>query len=233
MRALALDTETVPTKAALALPYPDADRPPPSNYKSEDAIAKWREADRAAWETARIKSYSLNPRLCRVLCVGWENADAVRKAGVPISGTFYAPTEEDEVGVLNEFWSLFTNNPEMQRVVTWNGTWDLRVLILRSMHLNVGIPATAPIREWMRKYSTTHHFDVKNVLLNWPNGYPTGEGLTEWARFFGITEERPGLSGADVYPLYLGEQHEEIQAYCGGEVRALTAIYHRTHPIFG
>jgi hypothetical protein len=34
-----LDIETVPTDAALAMPYPAADRQPPANYKSDDAIA--------------------------------------------------------------------------------------------------------------------------------------------------------------------------------------------------
>ena len=60
---LIIDIETVPLASALAAPYPEAERQPPSNYKNADAIERWHEKDRAEWQASRVKACSLDPRL--------------------------------------------------------------------------------------------------------------------------------------------------------------------------
>lgn len=225
---LVLDIETIPLEASLTRPYP-TDRQPPANYKSEETIAKWRESDRQRWETDRAKEYSLNPRLGRVLCLGWAVTD---DDGVLLKhGVEYAATEGQEFIALGHFWQKVAE--ESARVVTWNGNWDLRFLVMRSLACNVQ-PSIGGglIREWFRKYVTQPHFDCKAVVLNW-DVRVSGEGLDEWSKFLGLPGKSDGISGKDVWPLYQGGMHDEIAEYCMRDVLATTAVYERLVPYFG
>lgn len=216
---LVLDIETVPLAAAMDAPYPEQDRQPPANYKSEDAIGRWRLSDRAKWEADRAKECSLNPRLGRVLCLGTSH------------GVIMAPTEADERALLEQFW-VYVDEADGQ-VVTWNGSWDLRFLVLRSLHHGVRPSIFGQtIGAWFRKYATAPHFDCKAVVMQWDVRI-AGEGLSQWAAFFGVPGKMDGLSGADVYPLYLGGQLEEIATYCAADVAATQAIYERIVGTFG
>lgn len=60
MSTLFLDIETVPLTSSLEMPYPDAERMPPANYKNPEAIQGWREKDRATWSESRVKECSLH-----------------------------------------------------------------------------------------------------------------------------------------------------------------------------
>lgn len=227
---LVLDIETLPTEAALTAPYPE-DRQPPANYKSAETIAKWRESDRERWTEERVKKASLNPRLCRILCLGWATVPADETSVVTDSGILYAEQPEQEADLLTAFWRMVAMHDG--NVVTWNGGWDLRVLTLRSaMH---GItPTVGPqhISLWQKKYRTAPHFDVKAVLLNW-DVMQAGEGLSEWAAFFGVPGKTDGLSGKDVYPLFQGGMHDEIAEYCMQDVLATAAVYGKVRDYFG
>lgn len=216
---LILDIETVPLEAAMQAQYPASERTPPANYKSDEAIAKWRTTDRAKWEVDRAKECSLNARLGRVLCLG-TNEGVITAAG-----------EDEEGTVLREFWRLVLKHDG--QVVTWNGSWDLRFLILRSLYHGIDSTVSAEtVSKWLKKYSTDPHFDCKAVLLNWDVRI-AGEGLSQWAEFLGVPGKLDGISGADVYPLYLGGQLDEIAAYCAADVAATQAIYERIAPMFG
>lgn len=214
-----IDIETVPTEAALAIPYPEADRTPPANYKSDEAIERWRTNDRLAWVDASIKQYSTNPRLGRVLCVGTS------------LGASYATIEREEARALAFFWdSVFHTTG---RVVTWNGAWDLRFLVLRSAILGVQ-PSLSPmkIREWFRRYTVSPHFDCKAVLLNW-DVRVAGEGLDEWGAALRVGHKAEGLDGGQVWPLFLEGEHEAIERYCMADVELTKGIYHVLAPVFG
>ena len=223
---LILDIETVPQEAAMGAPYPAAERNPPANYKSEEAIGKWRIKDESDWADARAKECSLTPRLGRVLCVGW------KESGKP-SMSATARTEAEERGLLDTFWEKVAHGENfVHSVVTWNGSWDLRFLLLRSIMLGV-TPSirSSTIKGWFRKYSFTDgHFDCKAALTNWEPR--STEGLDEWARSLGLTGKTDGMRGADVYPLYLAGHYEEIAAYCEQDVEATAAVYEKIAPYF-
>jgi hypothetical protein len=215
---LIIDIETVPLAASLLAPYPEADRNPPANYKSDDAIAKWRASDRETWTKGWTKECSLNPRLGRVLCVGMPH------------GVVVAETEMREVDALREFWKAVWKSGG--DVVTWNGGWDLRFLVIRS--LARGIEPTVPsetIRSWFRKYATAPHFDCKAVLTNW-EPFKAGEGLSEWGTFLCGGGKCEGMTGADVFPLYQLGHFQEIADYCAQDVAATLAIYNKIAPMF-
>lgn len=215
---LILDIETVPLAASMDAPYPKDERNPPANYKSEDAIAKWRASDEQKWAGERAKECSLNPRLGRVLCIGTSD------------GLWMAEDQDAEKSLLQSFWERVHYHDG--QVVTWNGAWDLRFILMRSLYH--GIEPTIggqAIAAWFRKYTTAPHFDCKAVLLNW-DVRVSGEGLDQWAQFFGLPGKLGGISGADVYPLYLAGRYDEIAEYCVQDVAATQAIYERIRGVF-
>lgn len=216
---IVIDVETVPLAESLLAPYPEATRQPPANYKSEEAITKWRDADRASWAEARVKECSLNPRLGRLVVFGSS------------AGVLTAPTEQDEPALLEAAWALIRG--AAGRVVTWNGTFDLRFLLIRSLAHGIrpGVRAEV-IRQWFARYHTYPHFDCKAVLLNWDVKI-AGEGLNEWGAFFGLEGKTGGLTGKDVWPLYQAGDVAGIARYCEGDVALTQAIYDKIHHYFG
>jgi hypothetical protein len=210
---LVLDIETVPLAASLAMPYPEATRSAPANYKTDEAIAKWREADRIKWYEDRAKECSLNPRLGRIVVIG-TNVE-----------TIVAPAEADEREALVRFWEYVKAFAGF--VVTWNGSWDLRFLVIRSLAHGV-TPSVPPsvVQSWFKKYSTHQHYDCKAVLMNWDTA-KAGDGLNEWAAFFGIGEKMNGMTGADVWRLYQEGNASTIAKYCQQDVALTAAIYAR------
>ena len=214
-----LDIETVPLSEALAVPYPDADREPPASYKSDDAIARWRERDRNSWMAERVKVCSLSPRLGRVLCIGTSD------------GVLMAQTPAEEANILAAAWRELEY--ARGRVVTWNGSWDLRFILLRSMALGVDIPLPpSTIREWFKRYATVYHVDCKAVLTNWEPPVK-GEGLSEWATFLGLPPKTAGITGADVFGMAQAGRFDAIAAYCAQDVATTAAVYEKLQPVFG
>ena len=222
---LILDIETVPLASSLTVPFDRSSVTPPANYKTSEAIKSYIDKAELEYPARRVKECSLNPRLGRVLCIGMAT-------DVPnLWPVAMAATEEDEADVLRTFWKHVALHDG--RVVTWNGSWDLRFLVVRS--LSHGIVPTVSgdiVSKWFKKYTTEPHFDCKAVLLDW-DVRQIGEGLSQWAAFFGVAGKLDGLSGADVYPLYEGGQLDEIAQYCAADVAATQAIYERIAPVFG
>lgn len=213
-----IDIETVPLAASMAAPYPEAERQPPANYKNPETIEAWREKDRAAWAEQRAKECSLNPRLGRVLCVGVAAPDGEMM--------YYAPTEDGEREVLRAFWDEMMDGGMPTKAITWNGAWDLRFLVVRSLLLGVTVPVDARIvRDWSKPYNTECHCDVKRVLVG--DGITKGEGLDEWATAFGLPGKTDAWTGASVYPAYRDGRHDEIYDYCLGDVRATRTLYQK------
>lgn len=217
-----IDIETVPLAASMAAPYPEAERQPPANYKNPDAIEAWRERDRAAWAEQRAKECSLNPRLGRVLAIGMATpAD---------EGVYYAQDEDAEKTVIRAFWDELMEDGMPTKAITWNGAWDLRFLVVRSLILGLTIPVDARIvRDWAKPFNTDWHTDVKRVLVG--DGITKGEGLDEWARVFGLPGKADGWTGASVYPAYLEGRHQDIQDYCLADVVATRSLYQIVAPI--
>lgn len=217
-----IDIETVPLAASMAAPYPEGDRLPPANYKNPDAIEGWRERDRLAWAEQRAKECSLNPRLGRVLAIGMATpAD---------EGVYYAQDEELERAVIRAFWDELLADGMPTKAITWNGAWDLRFLVVRSLILGLTIPVDAHIlRRWGQPFNTEWHTDVKRVLVG--DGITKGEGLDEWARVFGLPGKADGWTGASVYPAYLDGRHQDIQDYCLADVVATRSLYQIVAPI--
>jgi hypothetical protein len=226
MSYVVIDIETVPLAASMAQPYPEGERQPPAHYKNADAIDAWRERDRETWAQERAKVCSLSPRLGRVLCIGMADEDGIT--------TPYARTEEEEATALETFWdrmALTPNRHVFPEIVTWNGGWDLRFLVVRSLVLGVELPVTGyVVRDWFKPYNTDFHTDLKRLLVG--DGVTKGEGLDEWSAAFGIVGKTLGWTGASVYPAYLESRHAEIASYCTADVEATHQLYRRIASAF-
>lgn len=219
MSILVIDVETLPLAASLAQPYPDADRLPPSNYSKPEAIASWREKDRAAWQDQRIKECSLTPRLGRIACLGYALNDEDPT-------TVSALTEESERTLLMGFWNLI---PKANRLVTFNGSFDLRFLAVRSAVLGIDPMLSAGVSWWFRRYTTSPHFDCRAVLTGWDDRQ-TGK-LGEWCATFGIPCEN-GVSGSDVYALAQLGEWDAIADHCRADVGQTRELYRKIAPLF-
>ncbi len=213
-RPLILDIETVPIAAHLETPYPIDDRSPPStSQRTVASITKWREKDRAKWTAERAKECSLNPRLGRVLVIGTSVE------------TLVVDDPAHEAAALTRFWEIAHGTGG--RVVTWNGSWDLRFLVIRSLAHGVTIPLPpSVVQGWFKRYVTFPHYDCKAVLMNWDTAR-AGDGLNEWATFFGLEGKADGMTGADVWPLYQAGRLEDVVRYCEQDVALTAAIYQR------
>jgi hypothetical protein len=221
MKTLFLDLETLPLASSLAAPYPDAERLPPSNYKNPEAIASWRDKDRAAWSEQRAKECALTPRLGRVAALGF----ALDACDVNVR---LAETESEEVVLLDAAWELIE---DAGRIVTFNGSFDLRFLVVRSMIHGIRPHATVgKVADWFRRYSTFPHFDCRAVLTGWDDRQ-TGK-LHEWCQSFGIHCDDT-TTGADVFTFAQSGEWGKIDAHCKADVSSTRGLYHRIVPVFG
>lgn len=219
---LVVDIETVPLAASLAVPFDAASIEYPANYKSDEAKAKYAANAEATHQTSLIKKASLNPRIGRVLCIGLKREDEE-------TIVLTAPTEADEVSILRRFWEIVDSFSFGPRMTTWNGQFDLRFLVIRS--LAHGLEAPVSTREWFKKYNHASHLDCKAALLNY-DVIQKGEGLDEWAAFFGLQGKPEGMDGSKVYPMYCEGRLAEIADYCRADVDATAAIADRIVPFY-
>lgn len=222
MTALAADIETVPTSAALALPYPVEERQPPASYTKPETIAAWYQRDRVEWETARIKTYSLSPLHGRVVSIGlaWDDEDEIE------THALVAETGAEEATMLGEFWERVASADPL---VTWNGAgFDVPFLLTRSAILGV----TNTPSGLMKRYASDRHYDVKQVVCGFDSQRmrTPGNSLSDWAQAFGM--EPKIAHGSQVYTMYREGRFFDIGAYAADDARLTLALYHRVSGVF-
>lgn len=228
----AFDIETIPLTEALTAAFDRTAASPPANYKNPEAIEGWYVKEEARWRAARVKECSLNPRLGRIVAIGTADAKA--------EGVLLAMEPADEAGVLEQFWTRAhaavydaRGSAGLPQLITWNGAFDIRFALIRSLALDVDVQVhPSVIRAWLRKYDSRTHFDVKAALLN-HDVKVSGEGLDEWARFFGFEVKPDGTTGADVYAMVLNGEWERLRTYAQHDARVTWRLYEHVSRVFG
>lgn len=248
---LSIDLETVPLESSIAtmpvieipeIPdvsmYPTPERPHPANYKDPLKINEWERKDRIKWETEQvtarelaienkaiaiqkyIKDCSLDPYLGRIVAIGvaTDVSDAIAAT---------APTEADEVALLERFWKGVRG---AALVVTFNGRqFDLAFIRTRSILL--GVKPTLggrEIGEWFRKYTTRPMFDVMDVLADFDNR--NRRPLAFYCK--ALLGKEKGHDSGSVYERYQRGEIDDIGRSAASDAADTLAIYQRISPYF-
>jgi predicted PolB exonuclease-like 3'-5' exonuclease len=210
--ALILDIECVATADALAAYDPD-ERTPPSNYKSDEAVAKWREADKAAF----LKDATFSPRTSQIIAIGLydDNAEPDERAQVLTTDGY------SEGAIIH---NALVNVAAAARLVTFNGLgFDLPFLLTRAAVLGLHIPFLPS--KYLRRYTTIPHTDLFAVLANYGPARK-GDSLHGWARAFSLPIDDQH-SGADIAALHAAGEWGAIRAHCRSDITLTAALYER------
>jgi predicted PolB exonuclease-like 3'-5' exonuclease len=216
--AVACDLETVPLASSLALPYRLEDRDVPQitktgKYRSQEDLDAWIAADMLTWQRQRLKGYSTDPRLGRIVSVGVAvTSDMARlelplKAAGTMRGAGVAPTEADEAALITNLWNTLA---VAERVVTFAGQFfDLPFLIIRSLLLDVEVPDSIEVPKLLVRYRSAPHMDVSELLANWSP--QRRASLEDWAAAFGFPPKL--MHGDEVFDAYVAERWDLLAEY--------------------
>jgi DNA polymerase elongation subunit (family B) len=161
-----------------------------------------------------LDTLGLDPCTGRIICIGvhWLELDRSR-----------AYCQDDERGLLANFWSDI-GQIRPHRFVTFNGkSFDFPYINIRSaIH---GVPIPRDILLDSRRFSTEHHFDVREILTNFER-YRKGT-LEFFCQIFGVPSPKNGIDGSKVGDYFKQGRLEEIAWYCLADCRATAELYLR------
>jgi len=167
---IVIDIETMPNMSIIdKLPEPKIDSRLKDQEKIGAAIKKAKQA--------QIDSMALSPLYGRVASV------CALVGTVQEMSAAKGCTDEHERGVVVAAMRTLTlSNNARPELVTFNGiTFDLPFLYTRAMVLGIDISdiGVPPLSFWTRRYSTTPHCDLCQVLAGWDR--QAMRSLDEWA----------------------------------------------------
>jgi predicted PolB exonuclease-like 3'-5' exonuclease len=210
--ALILDLECVATADALTAYDPD-ERTPPSNYKSDEAVAKWRESDKAAF----LRDATFSPRTSQIVAIGFYDdlAEPDERAQVLTTDGY------SEAAIIR---NALVNIACAARLVTFNGLgFDLPFLLTRAALL--GVNTLIKPSAYLRRYTPLPHTDLFAILSNYGPARK-GDSLHGWARAFGLPIDDQH-SGADIAALHAAGEWDAIRAHCRSDITLTAALYER------
>ena len=201
-KRLFFDIETATNFDKLVfMPEPTA----PGNLKDPEKIAvaiKEKKED-------QINNAPLDPDYGRILCIGYAcDVDVVPDV---LSG--------DEAVMLGNFWNILGECGG--RCVGYNIlSFDLPYIMRRSIDLGV----KNNISLHLAKYRIEPVTDLFGILYNWG----MGKGLKQVAKLYGLTNNAPDVSGADVANMPI----EQVIAYCASDVSLTQQLYARMTGVY-
>ena len=174
---------------------------PPANYKNPEAIREW-EDDARIKEVARA---ALDPDLCRVVAIGWQQSDGVIHSQTANPMTTARNPEEDLL-------QIFLKLPNPFCGFNLCG-FDLPVLMRRCQYLGLRCPDLN-----LDRYRTPHLDLMERLSFH---GRMKSRSLKFYARRLGIPLD-DAIDGADVPGLVVASRWDEVKAHIESDV-ALTA----------
>lgn len=214
------DIETIPGQDSWIREYYDAkieEPKPPGNYKSEEAIAKWkRENPRENLVEEALEKTVFEGATNHIIALSW-NVGGVREETL-----FLGSDLSKEGDLLQTFFDDIANIKAPYQPTFYGhniAAFDLRVIKQRAMVLGIKPPPVFPVdfKPWDK-----HIYDT---MLKWGNGRDYVK-LDLIARAFGI-QGKEGMDGSKVYGAWKEGRYREIADYCAADVRMTVEVYKR------
>jgi len=212
MRTRILDIETGPLEQAKEWL---AEEPitAPSHYKDPEKIASYI----AKAEAERAERFALDPDLARIVALGWHDIGSE-----PI--VHLCSNEFEEREGLKLFWQSYASGGETRFITFFGHTFDLPMLVLRSLYLDVPHPHVS----FFPSYKAYPHKDLAEVLGLY--GARRGvKSLAFYCRKFGI-DSFDDVSGKDIGALVADgsrEAWEKIHNHCLSDLTLTQALAER------
>jgi predicted PolB exonuclease-like 3'-5' exonuclease len=129
--------------------------------------------------------------------------------------------EEGEATLVQRFFAAVARHHP--RLVGWNsGGFDLPCLVYRAIHHGIRAPDFYARRGYRYRYDEDWHLDLMDLLAGY--GATPRVALDEMAALVGVPG-KVGMTGADVWPLFLQGERDRIRAYCTADVLTTTLIF--------
>lgn len=181
----------------------------PGNYKDPakiEAFIKEAEAERA-------EKFALNADTCRCVAIGWHDV------GYGDPKVRLCKNETEERHGLIEYW--MTYRQQFTKIVTFNGArFDLPVLVMRSIYLDVEYPEIVIKPEWK-----SPHVDLWQVL-SVQGARKDVASLRFYAKRFGIgTLDK--VHGSEIGKLVAEGRWDEVEAHCLSDIGLTHALANR------
>ncbi len=222
----AWDIETAPMTTALALPYPEQFRQPPSNYSKPETIGAWREKDRAAWEEDRIKEFSFSPRTGRIvaLSINYRGQEAIDLTAVD---------EKDEKDlILSGLTLLCDKGDRNDLIVGFNSRqFDWPFLMIRMCYHRIDPYAIQSHRAFWNdcnnRYSK-YNVDLREMLTF--GDYRAKGTLSDWSEWAGVGAK--DTKGSQVWEWVQEGNADAIALHCRGDAHRTGAVFERVYPLY-
>lgn len=209
MTYLFIDLETLPTEEPWVKDEISENTTHPGNMSKPETIAAWeRDKKPAAVKEALVKT-AVDTSLAQILCIGYAIDDQETKV---ITG--------DEISILNSFFSLYSSLKQPLLVGHNIVNFDLPLLYHRAIINGADLPDRFPSpsdKPW--------DMNAHDTSLLW-GGIKNYIKLDRLAKLLGVGD-KGGISGADVYPMYLEGKKAEIYDYCASDVELTRRIYNK------
>lgn len=232
-RYLAWDIETVPTALSLSLPYPEAQRHPPKNYKKPEAIASWREQDREDWEESRIKGYSFSPRTSRIVAISLNYRG---QEFIDLS----APTEADEKAMIEQALTVMldlempSKRARNDVLVGYNSKkFDWPFLMHRMLKNRIdpfAIESNGHIWVGLNDRYSKRNLDALE-LVNFGQFTQTPGSLSDWGEHVNMPSKE--TDGSMIYDWWVAGDIGSIKKHCRGDAHRTGAIFEYIYPLSG
>ena len=204
------DIETIPTQSDTVAAKLVENAKPPANYKSEDAIAKWREG-KAAESVAKTSFDGGRGHVC---CISWAIDDLEIQHAM-------AMNLNDEASVVGSFFASLGQFHSKTLVGHYINGFDIRFLTQRAIVLGVQLP---PAHIWPRDPKPWDK-GLADTMVMWAGakGSISMDNLCDILGFPG----KGDFDGSMVAEAWANGEHEKIAQYCRADVARTRDIHRR------
>lgn len=204
------DIETIPCQDDAVKERLTADAKPPANYKSEEAIAKWR-AEKADDIVAKTSFDGGRGHVC---CIAWAlgNDEVASRSMDALNG---------EANIIRNFFESLDQYHSTTIVGHYIHGFDVRFLTQRAIVLGIKLP---PSNVWPRDPKPWDR-GLFDTMTAWC-GAKDNISMDNLCDILGVTG-KDGFDGSMVAEAWANGEHEQIAMYCRDDVERTRQIHQK------